>query len=71
MNWELERNFIDPNLSISDKTGVGVTGSISTPLNPSIGGIVLNDGSSIHASTTFVDSTGTCALSFNANNGGW
>ncbi|KAK4353435.1 hypothetical protein RND71_028953 [Anisodus tanguticus] len=60
MNWELERNFVDenfvdPNSSIGDKFGVGVTGS--TPPNPSVEGIILADGSSIHASNAYEDGT--------------
>ncbi|KAJ8542289.1 hypothetical protein K7X08_017155 [Anisodus acutangulus] len=51
----VERNFVDPNSSIGDKFGVGVTGS--TPPSPSVGGILLVDRSSIHASNTYEDST--------------
>lgn len=71
MNLELERNFVNLNLSICVKNGVGVTGCISTPLNPSVGGIILAYGTSIHASTTFEDIIGTCALCFSSNCDGW
>ncbi|KAG5607218.1 hypothetical protein H5410_028710, partial [Solanum commersonii] len=60
MNWELKRNFVDLNSTIGNRFGVGVTDSISTPLNPSVGGIILADGSS-----------GTCASSSGTNHGGW
>ena len=53
MNWELERNFVDPNSSIGDKFGVGVPGSTSTHLNLNVEGIILADGSTIHSSNTF------------------
>ncbi|XP_009606244.1 protein FLOWERINGUS D [Nicotiana tomentosiformis] len=59
-----------PKSSIGDKSGVGVTGS--TPPNPSVGGIILANGSgSIHASNTYQDTTATCASDPSANSGCW
>ncbi|KAJ8542290.1 hypothetical protein K7X08_017156 [Anisodus acutangulus] len=64
-----DKGSVLPNSSIGDNSGVGVTGF--TPPNPSVGGILLADGSSIHASNTYGDSAGTCASSLSANCGGW
>ncbi|KAJ8542293.1 hypothetical protein K7X08_017159 [Anisodus acutangulus] len=63
-----DKGSVLPNSSIGDNSGVGVTGF--TPPNPSVGGVLLADGSSIHASNTYGDSAGTCASSPSANCGG-
>lgn len=60
MNWEWERHFVDLNSRLGDKFGIGVTSSISTPVNTSVQGIIFVDGSL----STFASFSG-------ANHGGW